>query len=169
MDTENMSKGKAVSDDDRAKVAERLRNALDALSDRDYTDSADAPCDGEILDILIECVQPGANMELSERECDQLLFERLALLIDPMEHEQLVEVTLIPTVITWKDELGDPCEVVECTFSVEDTEGLDIDSCVTFSGYTAEQLQSMVAAGSDEDFEVVEVGEPYKVSCRPVR
>ena len=167
MDTEK-NKAMGIDKITRVKAAERLRTAASELADRDY-EHEDFPTDGEILDILIECVQPGANTGHSERGFDQMLFERLALLIDPVEHEQLVEVTLIPTIISWKDELGDPCEVVECTFSVEDTEGLDIDNCVTFSGYTAEQLQSMIASGSDEDFEVVEVGEPYKVSCRPVR
>ena len=168
MDTKK-NEAKGIDEITRIEAAQRLRKAADELADRNYA-KGDAPTDGDILDMLLGCVAPGACAEKqTERECDLMLFERLALLIDPVEHEQLVEVTLIPTIIAWKDELGDSCETVECTFSVEDTEGLDIDNCVTFSGYTAEQLQSMIESGSDEDFEVVEVGEPYQVSCRPVR
>lgn len=70
------------------------------------------------------------------------------------------DITLIPVAIRFNDE---PDSIVMRTFSVEDTEGLDVDSDVFFSGYSHAELETMVGKDVGEDFTVVSVGEPYTV------
>jgi Cobalamin biosynthesis protein CobT (nicotinate-mononucleotide:5, 6-dimethylbenzimidazole phosphoribosyltransferase) len=53
------------------------------------------------------------------------------------------------------------------TFSAQDTNGLDIDDKVFFSGLTHEELTGMVGEQTGEDFTIESVGEPYQVEAHP--
>lgn len=48
-----------------------------------------------------------------------------------------------------------------------DTNGLDIDDKVFFSGLTHEELTGMVGEQTGEDFTIESVGEPYQVEAHP--
>lgn len=159
MDTKDMT----VRIEDREIAAERLREAAAALRERNYL--KEPTSNGELMDMVTSCIL-GKRLDTvpTMAEYDQRLFELLARFVEPVKSETLLEVTLIPTVIEWKD---DPGHRVECTFSLEDTEGLDVDGCVTFSGMSPQELSSLIGKDFGEDFNVLEVGKPYKVSCRP--
>ena len=72
------------------------------------------------------------------------------------------EVTLIPVTLHFNDTPG----ISEsATFSVQDTEGLDLDDKVLFSGLSHEELTEMVGKQTGEDFTIESVGEPYQVKA----
>lgn len=72
------------------------------------------------------------------------------------------EVTLIPVTLHFNDTPG--CSE-SATFSVQDTEGLDLDEKVLFSGLSHEELTEMVGKQTGEDFTIESVGEPYQVKA----
>ncbi|MDO4596821.1 MAG: hypothetical protein Q4B30_07685, partial [Coriobacteriaceae bacterium] len=70
--------------------------------------------------------------------------------------------TLIPVTLHFNDTPG----ISEsATFSVQDTEGLDLDDKVLFSGLSHEELTEMVGKQTGEDFTIESVGEPYQVKA----
>lgn len=73
------------------------------------------------------------------------------------------DVTLIPVAIRFNDE---PDNIEMRLFAEQDTEGLDIDDDVFFSGYSHDKLESMVGKDTGEDFTVMSVGQPYHVQAR---
>lgn len=76
------------------------------------------------------------------------------------------DVTLIPVTIRYKDA---PDETVDVLFAEQDTETLHIDEQVFFSGYTYEELTEMIGRDTREDFDVLAVGDPYKVRAVQVK
>ena len=84
----------------------------------------------------------------------------------PAAGEREVDVTLMDAQIQWRDAPG---ETLERTFAEEDTEGLDIDGDVFFSGYTHDELSAMVGRDTGEDFIVLSVGEPYRTVAHEAR
>lgn len=74
------------------------------------------------------------------------------------------DITLIPVTLHFNETPGES-EVM--TFSVQDTDGLDLDGEVFFSGLTHEELTEMVGMQTGEDFTIESVGEPYQVHAVP--
>ena len=70
------------------------------------------------------------------------------------------DVTVIPVTIRYKDA---PEETYDVLFSEQDTENLNIDDSIFFSGYSHRELTEMVGRETHEDFDVISVGAPYKV------
>ena len=54
-------------------------------------------------------------------------------------------------------------------FSEQDTENLNIDDSICFSGYSHKELTEMVGRETHEDFDVISVGAPYKVHATQVK
>lgn len=84
----------------------------------------------------------------------------------PEDHELAAsqDVTLIPVTLHFNET---PDKSESMTFSAQDTNGLDIDDKVFFSGLTHEELTGMVGKQTGEDFTVESVGEPYQVEAHP--
>lgn len=74
------------------------------------------------------------------------------------------DVTLIPVTLHFNET---PDKSESMTFSAQDTNGLDIDGEVFFSGLTHEELTGMVGKQTGEDFTIEGVGEPYQVHAAP--
>ena len=75
------------------------------------------------------------------------------------------DVTVIPVTIRYKDA---PEETYDVLFSEQDTENLNIDDSICFSGYSHKELTEMVGRETREDFDVISVGAPYKVHATQV-
>lgn len=73
-------------------------------------------------------------------------------------------VTLTEAVISWRDS---PESTERVLFCDQDTDDLDIDGEVFFSGLNRDELVSMIGVQSGEDFIVREVGDSYDVVARP--
>lgn len=84
----------------------------------------------------------------------------------PEDHELAAsqDVTLIPVTLHFNET---PDKSESMTFSAQDTNGLDIDDKVFFSGLTHEELTGMVGEQTGEDFTIESVGEPYQVEAHP--
>ena len=54
-------------------------------------------------------------------------------------------------------------------FSEQNTENLNIDDSICFSGYSHKELTEMVGRETHEDFDVIAVGDPYKVHATQVK
>ena len=76
------------------------------------------------------------------------------------------DVTVIPVTIRYKDA---PEETYDVLFSEQDTENLNIDDSICFSGYSHKELTEMVGRETHEDFDVISVGAPYKVHATQVK
>lgn len=76
------------------------------------------------------------------------------------------DVTVIPVTIRYKDA---PDETYDMLFSEQDTENLNIDDSIFFSGYSHKELTEMVGRETHEDFDVISVGAPYKVHATQVK
>ena len=76
------------------------------------------------------------------------------------------DVTVIPVTIRYKDA---PDETYDMLFSEQDTENLNIDDSIFFSGYSHKELTEMVGRETHEDFGVISVGAPYKVHATQVK
>lgn len=76
------------------------------------------------------------------------------------------DVTVIPVTIRYKDA---PEETYDVLFSEQDTENLNIDDSIFFSGYSHKELTEMVGRETHEDFDVISVGAPYKVHATQVK
>lgn len=76
------------------------------------------------------------------------------------------DVTVIPVTIRYKDA---PEETYDVLFSEQDTENLNIDDSIFFSGYSHKELTEMVGRETHEDFDVIAVGAPYKVHATQVK
>ena len=76
------------------------------------------------------------------------------------------DVTVIPVTIRYKDA---PEETYDVLFSEQDTENLNIDDSICFSGYSHRELTEMVGRETHEDFDVISVGAPYKVHATQVK
>ena len=76
------------------------------------------------------------------------------------------DVTVIPVTIRYKDA---PEETYDVLFSEQDTENLNIDDSICFSGYSHKELTEMVGRETHEDFDVIAVGDPYKVHATQVK
>lgn len=76
------------------------------------------------------------------------------------------DVTVIPVTIRYKDA---PEETYDVLFSEQDTENLNIDDSICFSGYSHKELTEMVGRETHEDFDVIAVGAPYKVHATQVK
>lgn len=76
------------------------------------------------------------------------------------------DVTVIPVTIRYKDA---PDETYDVLFSEQDTENLNIDDSIFFSGYSHKELTEMVGRETHEDFDVIAVGDPYKVHATQVK
>ena len=76
------------------------------------------------------------------------------------------DVTVIPVTIRYKDA---PEETYDVLFSEQDTENLNIDDSICFSGYSYKELTEMVGRETHEDFDVISVGAPYKVHATQVK
>ena len=76
------------------------------------------------------------------------------------------DVTVIPVTIRYKDA---PDETYDVLFSEQDTENLNIDDSICFSGYSHKELTEMVGRETHEDFDVIAVGDPYKVHATQVK
>lgn len=76
------------------------------------------------------------------------------------------DVTVIPVTIRYKDA---PDETYDMLFSEQDTENLNIDDSIFFSGYSHKELTEMVGRETHEDFDVIAVGAPYKVHATQVK
>lgn len=76
------------------------------------------------------------------------------------------DVTVIPVTIRYKDA---PEETYDVLFSEQDTENLNIDDSIFFSGYSHRELTEMVGRETHEDFDVISVGAPYKVHATQVK
>lgn len=68
------------------------------------------------------------------------------------------DVTVIPVTIRYKDA---PEETYDVLFSEQDTENLNIDDSICFSGYSHKELTEMVGRETHEDFDVIAVSDPY--------
>lgn len=88
------------------------------------------------------------------------MFKSLAKIAEANRPEDTVKVQLIDCQIVFKDA---PCEKVNRTFAVGDTEGLLIDNQVFFSVDNIDYLRDMILADCGEDFIVQRVGKPYEV------
>ena len=64
------------------------------------------------------------------------------------------DVTVIPVTIRYKDA---PEETYDVLFSEQDTENLNIDDSICFSGYSHKELTEMVGRETHEDFDVISV------------
>lgn len=78
----------------------------------------------------------------------------------------VTEVTVIPAWVSFPDEPGTAQYRLFCE---QDTEPLDIDEQIFFSGYTAEELCGMVGKTVNGDFTIVGVEEPEKMKATYVR
>lgn len=78
----------------------------------------------------------------------------------------VTEVTVIPAWVSFPDEPGTAQYRLFCE---QDTEPLDIDEQIFFSGYTAEELCGMVGKTVNGDFTIVGVEEPKKMKATYVR
>ena len=78
----------------------------------------------------------------------------------------VTEVTVIPVWVSFPDEPGTAQYRLFCE---QDTEPLDIDEQIFFSGYTAEELCGMVGKTVNGDFTIVGVEEPEKMKATYVR
>lgn len=78
----------------------------------------------------------------------------------------MTEVTVIPAWVSFPDEPGTAQYRLFCE---QDTEPLDIDEQIFFSGYTAEELCGMVGKTVNGDFTIVGVEEPEKMKATYVR
>ena len=76
------------------------------------------------------------------------------------------DVTVIPVTIRYKDA---PEETYDVLFSEQDTENLNIDDSICFSGYSHKELTEMVGRETHEDFDVIAVSAPYKVHATQVK
>lgn len=76
------------------------------------------------------------------------------------------DVTVIPVTIRYKDA---PDKTYDVLFSEQDTENLNIDDSICFSGYSHKELTEMVGRETREDFDVISVGAPYKVHATQVK
>ena len=76
------------------------------------------------------------------------------------------DVTVIPVTIRYKDA---PDKTYDVLFSEQDTENLNIDDSICFSGYSHKELTEMVGRETHEDFDVISVGAPYKVHATQVK
>ena len=76
------------------------------------------------------------------------------------------DVTVIPVTIRYKDA---PEETYDVLFSEQDTENLNIDDSICFSGYSHKELTEMVGRETHEDFDVIAVSDPYKVHATQVK
>lgn len=76
------------------------------------------------------------------------------------------DVTVIPVTIRYKDA---PEETYDVLFSEQDTENLNIDDSIFFSGYSHKELTEMVGRETHEDFDVIAVSDPYKVHATQVK
>lgn len=76
------------------------------------------------------------------------------------------DVTVIPVTLRYKDA---PEETYDVLFSEQDTENLNIDDSIFFSGYSHKELTGMVGRETHEDFDVISVGTPYKVHATQVK
>lgn len=76
------------------------------------------------------------------------------------------DVTVIPVTIRYKDA---PEETYDVLFSEQDTENLNIDDSIFFSGYSHRELTEMVGRETHEDFDVISVGASYKVHATQVK
>ena len=76
------------------------------------------------------------------------------------------DATVIPVTIRYKDA---PEETYDVLFSEQDTENLNIDDSIFFSGYSHKELTEMVGRETHEDFDVIAVGAPYKVHATQVK
>ena len=76
------------------------------------------------------------------------------------------DVTVIPVTIRYKDA---PEETYDVLFSEQDTENLNIDDSICFSGYSHKELTEMVGRETREDFDVIAVSDPYKVHATQVK
>ena len=76
------------------------------------------------------------------------------------------DVTVIPATIRYKDA---PDKTYDVLFCEQDTENLNVDDSIFFSGYSHEELSEMVGRETHEDFDVVAVGDPYKVHATQVK
>lgn len=76
------------------------------------------------------------------------------------------DVTVIPVTIRYKDA---PEETYDVLFSEQDTENLNIDDSICFSGYSHKELTEMVGRETREDFDVIAVSAPYKVHATQVK
>lgn len=110
------------------------------------------------------------NRELAERieKAKPVTAEQLAKL------EQIENLPDLPTKLPNRDvtlfpvtvRFNDTNEIENYTFAEQNTEGLDIDDDVFFSGYTHDKLKAMVGKDIGEDFTVMSVGQPYHVQAR---
>lgn len=103
----------------------------------------------------LENARPMTEKQLAELE----KVETLPDLSSPISSSPSRNVTLIPVAFHYKDSN----EIQTHLFAEQDTEGLDIDQDVFFSGYTHEQLERMVGKDVGEDFIVMSVGQPYQM------
>ena len=71
-------------------------------------------------------------------------------------------VTLTEAVISWRDS---PESTERVLFCDQDTDDLDIDGEVLYSGLNRDELVSMIGVQSGEDFVVREVGDSYDVAA----
>lgn len=76
------------------------------------------------------------------------------------------DVTVVPVTIRYKDA---PEQTFDVLFSEQDTEDLNIDDEIFFSGYSHKELSEMVGRETREDFDVLAVGDPYKVHTTQVK
>lgn len=76
------------------------------------------------------------------------------------------EVMVVPAWVSFPDEPGTAQYRLFCE---QDTEPLDIDEQIFFSGYTAEELRGMVGKTVNGDFTIVAVEEPEKMKATYVR
>ena len=76
------------------------------------------------------------------------------------------DVTVIPVTIRYKDA---PDKTYDVLFSEQDTENLNIDDSICFSGYSHKELTEMVGRETHEDFDVIAVSDPYKVHATQVK
>ena len=76
------------------------------------------------------------------------------------------DVTVIPVTIRYKDA---PDKTYDVLFSEQDTENLNIDDSIFFSGYSHKELTEMVGRETHEDFDVIAVSDPYKVHATQVK
>lgn len=110
------------------------------------------------------------NRELAERiektepvTAEQLAdLEQIENLPDLPTKSPSRDVTLFPVAVRFND----TNEIKNYTFSEQDTEGLDIDDDVFFSGYTHDKLEAMVGKDIGEDFTVLSVGQSYQVKAK---
>ena len=78
----------------------------------------------------------------------------------------VTEVMVVPAWVSFPDEPGTAQYRLFCE---QDTEPLDIDEQIFFSGYTAEELRGMVGKTVNGDFTIVAVEEPEKMKATYVR